>query len=245
MSVAVVALSVLVGAALQSATGFGFALVTAPAVFAVFAPGEALTLLVLLSVVLSLLVLFGERRGVDVRRGDVARMTAWGIPGMAAGVLVLRAVDKPVLQVGVGLAVVAAAAIELRRVDDAVGGSPWPVEPVGVVAGLLTTTTGVNGPAMIMYYLRTGPDQHQVRDCMAATFLAFTPFAVLALALAGELGLGEVDPAELAGLVALVVVGRPLGRMLFLRMSAAAFRTAGIALALLAGLGSVIVGLAG
>ncbi len=54
-----------------------------------------------------------------------------------------------------------------------------------------------------------------------------------------------MDPVELAGLVALVVIGRPLGRMLFLRMSPAAFRTAGVTLALLAGLGSVVVGLAG
>ena len=130
-------------------------------------------MLVLLSVVLSLLVLFGERRDLDVRRGDVARMTGWGIPGLAAGILVLRAVDKPVLQVGVGVAVIAAALIELRGGPGG-DGRPRPgrSQPVGVVAGLLTTTTGVNGPPMIMYYLRTGGDQHQVRDSMAATFLA-------------------------------------------------------------------------
>ena len=41
------------------------------------------------------------------------------------------------------------------------------------------------------------------------------------------------------------MIGRPLGRMLFLRMSSGVFRAAGLVLALLAGLGSVAVGLAG
>ena len=81
VSVTVVALSVLVGAALQSATGFGFALVTAPVLFAVFAPGEALTLLVLLATLLSALVLLSERRDVDIRWGDALPLAAWGVPG--------------------------------------------------------------------------------------------------------------------------------------------------------------------
>jgi uncharacterized membrane protein YfcA len=175
----------------------------------------------------------------------VLRLTAWGVPGLAAGVLVLRAVDKPVLQVGVGAAVIAAALIELRGVSVARDPSPWPVAPVGLVAGALTTTTGVNGPVMLMYYLRAGADRHQVRDSLAATFLAFSPLAVAALAGGGELGFGDVHAAELAGLLVLVVVGRPLGRALFLRMSPQAFRTAAVSLALVAGLGSVAAGLAG
>lgn len=245
LSVVAVALAVLAGAALQSATGFGFALVSAPVLFAVLDPGEALTTLILLAAVLSLLVLFAERRDLEVRRGDVLRLTAWAVPGLAAGVVVLRAVDKPVLQVGVGVAVIAAALIDLRGTRGVAGGAPWPVAPVGLAAGALTTTTGVNGPVMVMYYLRTGGDQHQVRDSMAATFLAFSPLAVAALAVGGRLGFGHLDPLELAGLLGLVVAGRPVGRALFLRMSAPMFRTAGVTLALLAGLGSVVAGVAG
>ena len=101
MTLAAVVVSVLVGAVLQSATGFGFALVTAPVLFAVFTPGEALTLLALMAGTLSALVLFSEGRDVDVH-ADVGPLVAWGVPGMAIGVLLLRAVDKPVLQVGVG-----------------------------------------------------------------------------------------------------------------------------------------------
>ena len=114
MTLAAVVVSVLAGAVLQSATGFGFALVTAPVLFAVFTPGEALTLLALMAGTLSALVLFSEGRDVDVH-GDVGRLVAWGVPGMVIGVLLLRAVDKPVLQIGVGAAVVTAALLQARR----------------------------------------------------------------------------------------------------------------------------------
>ena len=244
MTVAAVVASVLVGAVLQSATGFGFALVTAPVLFGVFAPGEALTILVLLAGTLSTLVLFSEGRDLAVRRGDVARLIAWGLPGLVAGVLLLRAVQKPVLQVAVGVAVIGAALLEVRRTAYAGSGTkPWPVAPVGLVSGALTTTTGVNGPPMLMYFLRSGADPHEIRDSLAAAFLLYMPLSVAALAVGGRLGFGDVEAVEVAGLVGSVLIGRALGRALFLRLSEATFRSAGIGLALLAGVGSLVAGL--
>ncbi len=246
MTLAAVAVAVLAGAVLQSATGFGFALVSAPVLFAVFTPGEALTILILLAGALSALVLFSEARELAVRRRDVRRLILWALPGLAVGVLVLRAVDKPVLQVGVGLAVVTAALLEARRAASPdTAAKPWPAAPVGLVSGALATTTGVNGPPMVMYFLRSGADQHEMRDSLSAVFLLYVPLSVAALAVAGQLGLSDVEPIELAGLLVLVLLGRPLGRALFLRLSEDAFRTAGIALALLAGVGSLVAGLAG
>jgi uncharacterized membrane protein YfcA len=246
MSVAAVAVAVLIGASLQSATGFGFALITAPAVFAVFEPGEALTTLVVMSAVLSTLVLFGERRDISVRGADVARLGAWGVPGLAAGAVVLGAVGKPALQVGVGVAVVTAALVEARTPTGQLAARrPWPAAPIGAAAGFLTTTTGVNGPVFVMYFLRSGADQHVIRDSLAATFLVFTPLAVVALAAAGMLGFEDMGALELILLLALVAVGRPVGRALFLRLSAERFRALGLALALVAGAVSVAAGLAG
>ncbi len=245
MTVAAVAVAVLAGATLQSATGFGFALVTGPVLFAAFAPGTALTLLTLLAPLLSILVLLSERRGVDVRWRAIVPLVLWGIPGLALGVVILSAVDKPVLQVAVGVAVVVAAALELRgRPAATAGPAPWPAAPVGVVAGTLSTTVGVTGPPVLLYLLRTDFDQHQLRDSLAATFLLFAPAVAIALAAGGQLRLDDIAPVEVVALLALVGVGRPLGRWLFLRMDAQRFRAVGLSLALMAGLASVVGGLA-
>jgi uncharacterized membrane protein YfcA len=59
------AAAVLAGAVARSATGFGFALIASPALFAVFDPGEAVTGIAALGVVLNVLVLavLAARRG--------------------------------------------------------------------------------------------------------------------------------------------------------------------------------------
>ena len=52
------AAAALLGAAVQSATGFGFALILSPALLAVLDPYEAVTALLVLGLALNLLVLF-------------------------------------------------------------------------------------------------------------------------------------------------------------------------------------------
>ena len=57
-----VALTTLGAAALQSATGFGFALLLSPVLFAIYEPAHALGTVLLLGAGLNLLMLYGERR---------------------------------------------------------------------------------------------------------------------------------------------------------------------------------------
>lgn len=242
------AAAVLVGAALQSATGFGFALVTAPVLFVVLDPAVALTTMIVLTTLLSLLVLVTERRDLVMHTGVVVRLAAAAVPGLVVGVLLLDVLGKPPLQVGVGVVVVAAALVEVRAFATARAGgavaTPWPLLPVGFATGVLTTTTGVNGPPLLIYFQRLGSDPHEMRDSLAACFLLYGPLGALALLATDNLSLAHVGVAELALLLVLVALGRPLGRWLFLRMSATHFRVAGVALAVLAGASSIVAGLA-
>ena len=105
------ALAALVGAAVQSATGFGFALVLSPALFAVMEPAEAVTVLLALGAALNLLVLL-ERH--DARWSRLPPLILPALPGLALGAVVLAALSREPLQVGVGLAVIAAGLWQLR-----------------------------------------------------------------------------------------------------------------------------------
>src|SRR3954454_20485310 len=97
MTVAAAALALFAGAALQSATGFGFALVSAPILFALLGPREAATVGVLGTVATTLLALAGERRRPQVRVGDASALLAWSLPGLAIGALALRELSERVL----------------------------------------------------------------------------------------------------------------------------------------------------
>ena len=105
------AIAALVGAFIQSATGFGFALVLSPALFAVLEPEEAVGTLLVLGLALNLLVLVEGGWHADWRR--VAPMLVAALPGLVVGVVLLSALSKEALQVIVGLAVIAAGAWQL------------------------------------------------------------------------------------------------------------------------------------
>src|SRR3954471_18291573 len=100
------------GAFVQSATGMGFALVLSPALFAVLDPEEAVTSVLLLGAVLCALVWFESRR---VGTHGLGRLLLPALPGLAVGVVVLAALSKPALQIGVGVVVVTAAGWQLRH----------------------------------------------------------------------------------------------------------------------------------
>jgi uncharacterized membrane protein YfcA len=108
------AAAALVGASVQSATGFGFALVLSPALFAVLDPAEAVTGLLVLGLALNLLVLFEGGRPEHVDWRALAPILAAALPGLAAGAVALALLSKEALQVAVGLAVMAAAGWQAR-----------------------------------------------------------------------------------------------------------------------------------
>ncbi len=114
MTVALAALAVLAGAALQSATGFGFALVAAPILFALLGPQEAVSAGVLLALLLNGLTLATERRRPAVLWRDAVVLVAWSLPGLALGALALRELPERPLSVLVALAVLAALGLRVR-----------------------------------------------------------------------------------------------------------------------------------
>ena len=93
------AAATLAGAAAQSATGFGFALVAGPALFAVLEPYEAVTVVALLGAVLSVLVI-ADAGPAAVRARALAPMLAAALPALGLGLLALVLLSKPALHCG-------------------------------------------------------------------------------------------------------------------------------------------------
>ena len=92
---ALAALAAFAGAAVQSASGMGFALVLSPALFAVMEPEEAVTAVLLLGAALCVLVLIESRR---VATYGLGRLLLPAVPGLPVGVAVLVVLSKESLQ---------------------------------------------------------------------------------------------------------------------------------------------------
>jgi uncharacterized membrane protein YfcA len=208
----VAAAAVAAGAALQSATGFGFSIVAAPLVFAAVDPEEAVGLLIVLGSLVNLLTLATERRRPRPVWRECVVLLGFALPGAVAGVAVLRALDPVALQVAVSLGVVAT--LVARRIASHRTMPAWAGPVAGLASGGLTTSTTTSGPPLIVYLLGRRLEPAQVRDTMPVCFLGLSLVGVLALWMTGTEG--AVPDAELVAiLVPVVVAGHVAGRPLF------------------------------
>jgi uncharacterized membrane protein YfcA len=232
---ALAALAALAGAAVQSATGFGFALVLTPALFAFMEPEEAVMAGLLLGGALSALVLFESRR---VATHGLPRLLVSAIPGLAAGALLLSLLSKEPLQVGVGVAVIAAALWQLRSTAEA---RRVPAAAAGFVSGALTTSISINGPPLVLWLESQGVQPAQFRATLAAAFVVLD--AAGAVLLASSEGLDVVDVGALGPLLACVLGGYAIGAVAFRRLDPDRFFTIVLILVVCTGLASVVAGI--
>jgi uncharacterized protein len=241
------AAAALIGASIQSATGFGFALVLSPALFAVLEPVEAVTSLLALGLVLNLLVLLEHGRPEHIDWRALGPMLLAALPGLAAGAVVLTLLSKDALQVAVGIAAILAAAWQLRqrRVRDAASSRrrlpPAVGWAVGFSSGALTTSISISGPPIVLWLEAHEVRPEEFRASLAASFFALnlTGGAVL---LAAE-GSRALDAGVVLPLLALVVVGHALGTVAFRRLDRERFFTIVLALVACTGAASLAGGL--
>lgn len=215
------AVAVFVGAALQSATGFGFALVSAPVLFALLGPREAVSAGALLGIWLGLLTLATERRMPRVLRGEALALVAWSLPGLAIGAFALRELSDRVLSVVVAVAVVGALILRLRSRAPAEPAAaiepprPWRTAAAGVSSGALSTATSLSGPPLVLHLVSRGLAPAQMRDTLAAVFVALALLTVATLLIAGTFEM----PRDVLVLLAAGLAGQVAGRRGFARLA--------------------------
>jgi uncharacterized membrane protein YfcA len=239
------AAAALAAGVVSSAAGFGFALVLSPALFATLDPYEAVTSLLMLGVVLSLLNLFEGGGAEEVRWRAIAPALGAALPGLGLGVAVLELLSKPALQVAVGVVVTSVGLAQLRAPVAVERREPSVISAgaVGLASGTLATSTGVSGPPLVLWLQAHGFSPLEFRSSLAAIFLGLNLAGAVTVLAAG--GTDELAGAwTLALLLALALLGWGLGTRVFRRLEPARFRTLVLALVLAAGAASVAAGVA-
>ncbi|MDP9401454.1 MAG: sulfite exporter TauE/SafE family protein [Actinomycetota bacterium] len=235
MSPAAAAVAALLGAALQSATGFGFSVVAAPLLVAVFGPGTAVSTMVVLAFVVTSLTVAGEGRRPRVPVAEVAALIAWTVPGLLAGALALRVVPERALALLVAVVVLVAVALRLgaRAPAPARAGRPSAgrTAVVGLASGTLGASTGLSGPPVVFHLLGRGLDPARMRDTLAVVFMAGYVLTAAALVATGAFAL----PAELPLLLACTVAGQVAGRPVFAALHGERYERAVLAVLALTG----------
>ena len=164
-----------------------------------------------------------------------------GEPEAGVGAIALTRLSKEVLQVVVGVAVMAAAAWQMRRRQRGVEPHQVSAGVAGFTSGALTTSINVSGPPIVLWLEARGAPPEEFRASLAATFVALD-VAGGALLLGAE-GSASVDVGTVAPLLGMVIAGYALGAVAFRRLNRERFYTLVLALVACTGAASVAAGL--
>jgi uncharacterized membrane protein YfcA len=240
MTIVVVTLSALLAATVQATAGLGFALIVTPVLFLEVAPAGAIVAATLLGILLNLLVLFAEPRHPAPVWGEILPVLAAAIPGAVCGVVLLAHLPRPVLQMLVGAAVIAAGVARTRTPARPRRRGARPRLAVGWTVGALSTSTGINGPPLALWLAGQGLSPAQVRDSLTAAFLGLNIIATLTVVpILGHARLGVATMGAAAGGV---LLGHAIGGRLFRRMPAERYQHLLLLIILGAGAASLVAG---
>jgi uncharacterized protein len=225
-----VGLAVALAGLLQALSGFGFSLVAVPIVSVLAGAKVAVVAATALSPLITLSLAATGRR--QVRWRVVAVVAGSSIVGMPIGLWVLTHVSERVLALAIGAVVIVLTLVLIS--GRTASGRPGMDVGAGFASGVLATSTGTNGPPVVLALQARRVPPGEFRATLAATFMLQGLVALLGFALAGRLtaGVGRVVLVGLPGLV----VGRLLGDRLFARLDPRRFR--GLVLALLLATGA-------
>jgi uncharacterized membrane protein YfcA len=207
---------ILLSGVVQSLSGFGFALLSAPLLAAAVGGPAAVSTIMITGTACDVAILAMRRTLPRPDRREVFTLAAWSAPGMLAGAWLLAALPAVGLQVFVAAVVVSAVVLRLRtRRRGVVVDGRWAV-PAGFASGALGTSTSLAGPPVVYYLVHRDLGPHAMRDTLVALSLIRLPLSVVSLVTAGVWETYEHWPV----LVAAALLGQGLGAWAFHRLHA-------------------------
>jgi uncharacterized membrane protein YfcA len=222
------------GAFIQTATGFGMAIVASPLLLYVspeYIPGP----IIVVGFFIALINTYKYRAQVSLH--GLMKSTIGLLPGTVVGAAILYFIDVAQLSVLLGTTVLIAVATSILPIKMEV--TPRRLMLAGFFSGFLGTSSGIGGPPMALLLQHQKVDQ--IRASLAAFFLMSS---VLSLLIQIPIGYMSIDHLLLAlPLIPAGYAGHKLAISVLHRLSKKLVRNTSLILCFVAGLGAVYSGL--
>jgi hypothetical protein len=203
----------------QSLSGFGFSLLIVPPLTLILGPRDAVVTANALGILVNAITLQRLHEQVDWRLGITLFLAA--AVGMPFGLLVLMLVPRDALQVLIAVTVLLSTVLIWRGWRIRASGRAADIG-VGLVSGVLNTSTSMSGPPVVLYLQGKGFLRGMFRATLTAYFLATGALAVVLFVAGGQF------EAQTAGITLLAAPGLLLGFLaghaLFHRLDEERFR---------------------
>lgn len=203
------ALIVLCASLLQACTGFGFSIMATPFLLMVFSPHAAIQINIILSIVISLLVVPAIHKEID--RPLFFRLVKGSAIGAPIGIAVYALADVELLRLGVSVIILTLTAMLALKYR--IRHTPAMDYVTGNLSGILTTSLGLPGVPLLLYFTGGRVDKGVLRSTALAYFLF-----IYTVALVLQFVVGSTDEQSWTSAVLLIpvtILGLFLGQALF------------------------------
>ncbi|RSK29144.1 sulfite exporter TauE/SafE family protein [Bacillus sp. HMF5848] len=209
---------ILVASILQTSTGFGFSILATPFLLLLFEPFEAIQINLILSLIISSALIRKIRKDIDFQ--ILKRLLVGSVTGLPVGIVIFLLIDINGLKMGVSLIILLLTfmlilkfRINQNKIRDII---------VGGLSGSLTTSIGMPGPPLLLYFSGTNTHKEKLRG----TTLAFYLFIYFVSLIIQVVFAGTTKTVWISSVWALPLVfaGLYLGQLLFRRINQDTFR---------------------
>jgi len=221
-------------------TGFGFALVTVPLLILFLPPQVVVPIVTLLSNLTHAIILLETRKWLDVKR--IWPLMVAGVIGTPLGTYILLALDGKSLKVLMGVVIVLAALAMLTGFKRPIRSEKLAFVPVGLASGLLSGSTAMGGPPVVLFFSNQGVDKQVCRANFTLLFTVLSLATIPSQAAGGLIGHDVLvytlafSPALLLGTLAGIRLARSVSEAVFQRVTLAVVMVTGLS-AVASGLG--------
>lgn len=209
---------ILVASVLQTSTGFGFSIMATPFLLMLFLPQEAVQINIILSLLISISLIWKIRTDIDFTL--LKRFIIGSLMGVPFGMLIFTLININVFKIGVSILLLLLTTllifnfrVKSTRIRDCI---------VGSVSGILTTSIGMPGPPILLYFTGTDTEKGKLR----ATTLAFYLF-IYFISLITQitiLGTNKLVWESSLYAIPIVCIGLILGQIIFKHLNQRIFK---------------------
>ncbi|HBP63823.1 MAG TPA: hypothetical protein DD730_06035 [Desulfosporosinus sp.] len=165
----------LVASTLQAGTGFGFSIMATPFLLLLFEPHDAIQLNIILSLLISVIMTYKIRS--EVNKESLIRLIKGSLIGIFPGMLLFIFLDVRPLKILVSILILASTALLVAKINVKQTNTKELI--TGVLSGLLTTSLGMPGPPLLIYFAGAKVDKSILRSTTLAYFVFIYPVSLL------------------------------------------------------------------
>lgn len=209
---------VFIASVLQAGTGFGFSIMATPFLLLLFEAHDAIQLNIVLSLLISVIMTFKIRK--DINKESLVRLIKGSLIGILPGLLLFIFLDVQPLKILVSILILLSTVLLVAKIT--VKQTKLKELITGALSGLLTTSLGMPGPPLLIYFSGTNVDKATLRSTTLAYFVFVYSASILLQFSMYSISKGVWVSALWA--LPFTLLGIYLGQWVFLRLNQQLFQ---------------------